>query len=382
MTVWIVNPFDNLPVEGFRPQRYWLMSEAFAAAGHNVTLWTQDWSHAAKSRRRTSPSDGLFSIKYVHVPGYNRNISLKRIWSHWRFAENWAVCASECEEKPQLVVVSSPPLYIGKKVKDFCRVAGAKYIVDIMDAWPETFERVVPRWSLFLMRQIAKKNYVSADAVTAVTKSYLDLAEKYGARSSMRLFYHGIKIPEYGSRKISGGNAAGGLIRLVYAGNMSLSYDLATVVDAVKSDESLMLDIAGSGPDEAALRVRASGCPRICFHGYLKEDELRSLLGRADVGLVPMFDDSCVGVPYKLADYAAAGLPVASSLHGETAELLERYKAGVTYNAGDVTGFSAAVRQAAKTENNAGLVDLFDSDRLYAEYVEFATSLCSENNFN
>ena len=32
MTVWIVNPFDNLPPEGYRPQRYWLMSRAFAEA--------------------------------------------------------------------------------------------------------------------------------------------------------------------------------------------------------------------------------------------------------------------------------------------------------------------------------------------------------------
>ena len=49
MNIWIINPFDNLPVEGYRPQRYWLMSEAFARAGHAVTLWTQDWSHARKA---------------------------------------------------------------------------------------------------------------------------------------------------------------------------------------------------------------------------------------------------------------------------------------------------------------------------------------------
>ncbi|MBO5941026.1 MAG: glycosyltransferase family 4 protein [Kiritimatiellae bacterium] len=381
MTVWIVNPFDNLPAEGFRPQRYWLMSEAFAAAGHNVTFWTQDWSHAAKSRRHDLSFSAPFAIKFVHVPGYGRNIGLKRIWSHWRFARNWFSMAKKCEEKPHLVIVSSPPLCIGEKVREFCGSVKAEYIVDMMDAWPETFERVVPRWSLFFMRQIAKKNYLSASAITAVTKSYLELARKYGAHSPMRLFYHGIKMTETPDGKISGGKVAAGPIRLVYAGNMSLSYDLATVVDAVKSDESLVLDIAGSGPDEASLKLRASGCPRIRFHGYLKEDELRSLLGRADAGLVPMFDDSCVGVPYKLADYAAAGLPVASSLHGETAELLERFNAGVTYSAGDVAGFSAAVRQASAIgRGKTPLVDLFDSRRLYAEYVEFATSLCGENN--
>ena len=100
------------------------------------------------------------------------------------------------------------------------------------------------------------------------------------------------------------------MVRIVYIGNMSLSYDLATAVDAVLGEAELTLDLAGAGPDETALRLRAAGCDRIRFHGYLAESALRALLAQADVGLVPMFDDSCVGVPYKLADYAAAGLPV------------------------------------------------------------------------
>ena len=102
---------------------------------------------------------------------------------------------------------------------------------------------------------------------------------------------------------------------------------------------------------------------------------MRALLGRADVGVVPMFDESCVGVPYKLADYAAAGLPVASSLHGETAELLASHNAGVTYRAGDCEGFSAAVRQASCLDcSSMSLAHLFDSSSLYLEYVDFALS--------
>lgn len=375
MTVWIVNPFDNLPTEGFRPQRYWLMAEAFASAGHDVVLWTQDWSHAKKSRRKMYPSQAPFVLKYVRVPGYERNICLKRIWSHWRFAKNWASEAERTESKPQLVVVSSPPLFIGREVERFCRRTKSVYIVDIMDAWPETFERVVPRWSLSWMRRMAERNYRGAGGITAVTRSYLNLAEGYGAKCPMHLCYHGIQMSRRPVELRNGGSSAGSKVKLVYLGNMSLSYDLAMVVDAVKADEDLTLDLAGSGPDEPSLRHRSEGCPRIRFHGYLGEDAVRALLGRADVGVVPMFDESCVGVPYKLADYAAAGLPVASSLHGETAELLASHNAGVTYRAGDCEGFSAAVRQASRLDcSSMSLAHLFDSSSLYLEYVDFALS--------
>lgn len=86
-----------------------------------------------------------------------------------------------------------------------------------------------------------------------------------------------------------------------------------------------------------------------------------------------MFDESCVGVPYKLADYVAAGLPVASSLHGETAELLAAHDAGITYQAGDPVAFCKAARLAAESvRSSASLARIFDADRLYGEYAEFA----------
>ena len=166
------------------------------------------------------------------------------------------------------------------------------------------------------------------------------------------------------------------MIRIAYIGNMSLSYDLATAIDAVKGDEGLSLDLAGAGPDEQALRARAGDCGRIRFHGYLGDGDMRAMLAQADVGLVPMFDDSCVGVPYKLADYAAASLPVACSLHGEAAELIARHGAGAIYSAGDAAALREAVRAACgRREGAASLAAEFDSDRLYKGYVAFVESL-------
>ena len=166
------------------------------------------------------------------------------------------------------------------------------------------------------------------------------------------------------------------MIRIAYIGNMSLSYDLATAIDAVAADDGLSLDLAGAGPDEASLRERAAGCGRIRFHGYLDDGRMREMLAQADVGLVPMFDDSCVGVPYKLADYAAAGLPVASSLHGETEELLARHGAGVTYQAGDAEALCQAVHDAAgKRAGAPSLAKVFDAKELYKGYVAFAAAL-------
>ena len=94
-----------------------------------------------------------------------------------------------------------------------------------------------------------------------------------------------------------------------------------------------------------------------------------------------MFDNSCVGVPYKLADYVAAGVPVVNTLHGETERLLAEHGAGVTCAAGDVHALCAAVadlraRDAAALRVGAlALARVFDADAVYSAYVDWATSV-------
>ena len=154
---------------------------------------------------------------------------------------------------------------------------------------------------------------------------------------------------------------------------MSLSYDLATVVAVIRDRTDLSLDLAGAGPDEAALKAQAADCDRIRFHGYLDETALRALLLQSDAGIIPMFPESQVGIPGKLADYAAAGLPVVSSLLGETLDLLVRYRAGVPYVAGDRDSFSKAVDKVRHLEKNDryALAVEFDAEKLYNSYLNF-----------
>ena len=380
MTFWIVNPFDNLPPEGLRPQRYWLMARAFAQAGHTVVYWSADFSHAYKRARDVAALAGRyegFELRLVHEPPYPKNICLRRLWSHWRFARNWLAAARVevkvlKEQGPDVLIVSSPPLALGAAARAFCRSTGAKFVIDIQDAWPETFQRVVPRFLLLPLTRLARRNYRAADAITAVSRRYLDLARAYGESCPMHLCYHGIaRSPNSPTPNSPTPNSP--TTRLAYIGNMSLSYDLATVVAVVRDRTDLSLDLAGAGPDEAALKAQAADCDRIRFRGYLDETALRELLLQSDAGIIPMFPASQVGIPGKLADYAAAGLPVVSSLLGETLDLLVCHCAGVPYVAGDRDSFSVAVDKVRHLEKKGlhALAVEFDAEKLYNSYLNF-----------
>ena len=91
MVVWIQNPFDNLPSEGYRKQRYWLMCEAFARAGHQVVFWTSSFSHAKKTKReegRGKREEGI-EVRFIPTLPYPKNVCFARIQSHRAYAKEW-----------------------------------------------------------------------------------------------------------------------------------------------------------------------------------------------------------------------------------------------------------------------------------------------------
>ncbi len=429
MRVWIENPFDNLPLEGFRPQRFWLMAQAFAAAGHDVTLWTSDFNHTTKRRRASClvprdsclvPRDSCNDLRStrhearstrhetIMVPTipYSKNVSLRRMFSHWRYAKTWEKMARRYAAengRPDVIVVSTPPLSTGAAARRMAKDFGSRLVFDVMDAWPETFERVAPRWALAPLRRLAKANYLSADLVTTVADRYIELVRSYGYKGPAQRFYHGIEIVPRDSCLVPRASCLGERsptakheprstkheprsTKLAYIGNLGQTYDLETVIKAMELLPDATLEIAGQGCQEPMLRRAASENPRIVFRGYLGEEDLNALLERCDIGIVPMAPESCVGVPYKFADYARAGLAIVSSLGGESGKLLDRYGAGAAYRAGDPASLANAITRIAASLENCRVAALrlseneFAASTIYPAYVSAVEAIyCSGN---
>lgn len=402
MIFWIVNPFDNLPGEGRRPLRYWLLCRALVAAGHEVVWWSSDFHHGEKQVRGLPAKFEVegFRVRMIPTPPYARNVSPARWRSHATFARNWESSARTCvaggtEAKPDCIVVSLPPLETASGALDLRKDWGCRVFVDIMDAWPETFYRLIPGprcWKAWLGPRLlgsalrrACRAYREADGVSAVGQSYLALARRHGSRVPQHCCYHGIAVQAPEARNPD----PEGYLRLVYVGHMGASYDLETLLKAVASlldaGFKVRLDLAGSGPKADALahwletqapQVRA----HIRFHGYLGQHDLKALLAGGDFGIIPMLSESLVAVPYKAADYAEAGLGIVSCLEGELQTLLETHQAGVFYKAKDAGSLMGVLKSlcqdpsawAGHGQRARMLAELlFDQASIYPRLVQF-----------
>ena len=349
MVVWIQNPFDNLPGEGFRKMRYALMAEAFARAGHDVTVWTSDFSHALK-RRRDFHDDGheRMRVRLVKTFPYKKNVSLRRVASHIAYARQFNRDAMRSVAagipRPGVIVSSFPTIYAADASIRLARQMDAKAVVDVQDAWPETFERIVPRWTLAPLRARARRIFRAADIVTGVCDRYRELV----GRDDYIRAYLGIEPGE----RPEPPRSRTGRRRIAYVGGLGRTYDLDTVRAAAKL---LDMDLAVAGGDN-----------------YLGEADLAALLAGCDVGVVPMRDDSWVGMPNKLFDYARAGLPIVSSLGGESAALIEKFRCGATYAAGDPDSLAERIRIALECPPGASRIMCeaeLDARRIYDGYV-------------
>ena len=143
MRVWLVNLFDPLPSEYLRPGRYAYFARMLSDAGYKVIWWTSAFFHATKSYRdlqgiQSHLPSGV-EVKALWAPQYVKNFGLRRLWNHLQWAEAFYRTALQSNVKPDVILVSSPPLYVGRKSIQLGRKFHAKVILDVQDLWPEAF---------------------------------------------------------------------------------------------------------------------------------------------------------------------------------------------------------------------------------------------------
>lgn len=369
--IWIINPFDQLPNETDVPLRYWALCRTFAEQGHEVIWWSSDFSHLRKAQREACPDTDGFSVRLVETPPYTKNISFARLKNHKAFADGFyadAMAGLKAGElnAPDRIVVSLPPLGVAEaafKIRDFINqktdeaqqcvdgksqvfpepakgdesgcptgergtnsrrqrsenkqpetrnqeleTHNCQVIVDIMDAWPETFYQALPQplrrtlgpILLAPMHRSAKRAYQDADKISAVGQSYLNLAAQYlkqmtGASlgtsaKPMHLCYHGTDLDRF-QRSRSGNvvkpegqkveepkksktvsNQEQGTrnkeqrrqpLKAVYLGSMGQGYDLMTIIEVAArlkaaGEFPFQINFAGDGPQRKALEARAA----------------------------------------------------------------------------------------------------------------------------
>lgn len=301
----------------------------------------------AQSRTKNEEPRTL-NIQLLPVPAYLKNISLQRIWSHRCYARGISkrADAHAAEHgKPDLILFSVPPMEAGALALRLGKRYGAKVVLDVMDAWPETLLRLpaaamanggwrmakvtafgaggrepgaarkfrsslIRHLSSFILSPYSRmmQRYCrKADAVCAQSQAFAEYARSFGASGEIPVFHLAAHAPfkEYHSPLTTPHSPLAPTVplRLIYLGSMGRVYDLITLVDGViqLSNEGLPihLDLIGDGEQRPQLTSRVAEAGKtdvVTIHGYVQGARLDALLAQADIGVIPMHPESAVAI--------------------------------------------------------------------------------------
>ncbi|WP_304672320.1 glycosyltransferase, partial [Neisseria bergeri] len=186
MNITIVAPYCSLPSEPYF-NRFWYLAELLSQS-HDVLLITSRFRHYDKSFRRhedaRNASAERLKVILLDEPGYVKNVSLARLASHRTFVKNFERLLEGCRPHEWDIVYSAYPLMATNLLLGRHKARlGYKLIVDVQDVWPESFSSVVPflkkvPHKLLPFASRANRAYRCADALIAVSQTYLDRAKE------------------------------------------------------------------------------------------------------------------------------------------------------------------------------------------------------------
>lgn len=340
--VLIIANFTSLPWEQGN-SRFPYIINLIDKEKYDVELVTSTFCHKNKTQRENKSEEIKldYKISLIYEPGYKKNVSLKRFYSHHVFAKNVEKHLGTIE-KPDLIYCAVPSLDVAKVVAKYAENNDIKFVIDVQDLWPEAFKMVfkVPVVSDILfypMKKTADYIYSRADSIVAVSKTYANRAAIENKKFNKKLsVFLGTDLECFDkAHKEFEIVPFDDVVRIAYIGTLGHSYDIKCVIDSIKilNDKGLkniLFVVMGDGPLKESFEAYSKEKEVNCeFTGRMAYEEMVGKLCSCDIAINPISKGAAQSIINKVGDYAASSLPVVNNQESrEYRKLVEDYQIG------------------------------------------------------
>jgi len=345
-----------------KPSSRYLTIANLVADDKNMTaeVITSSFYHANKTHRDLN-NEKLNSFKYkvtlINEPGYSKNITLKRIFSHKRFASG-VISYLKNRKKPDVIYLFMPPLELAEKVSKYAKNNNIRLIIDVLDLWPEAYNMIFPfkAFNNFLFKPVelqANKAYSAADEIVAVSKTYAERALKVNKKCKEgHPIFIGTDLDVFdryakeNSNKIIKANQE---TWIAYMGEFDASYGLKGIIDAVSSaqaklNSNIRLIVMGEEQYRSKIENYAEfKNVKVDFLGEITYKEKVKILCKCDFAINDNSNIKELDLD-KIIIYTAAGLPVINIQNDDiTQQLFSKHDAGFNCLPEDSNGICSAI---------------------------------------
>lgn len=400
----MVSLFDPTPVD--EPVYPRFMEIAFAAVerGHRVKHFTSTFRHVLKSHRSKKSfvhkESEFYSVHYIKSMGYKSNYAPRRFYAHYDFARR-LLKEFNSHTAPDIIFISMPPLSTVFTVSIWCKKRGIPIVVDIIDPWPDSFLKDVPKRIKPIIRPLLnpfywklKSTFKNSKAITAISNDYLKWAIQFHSADKLtRSFFLAINVDEVHevTKRFQKSSEVNGKLRLIYAGSMASSYDIPCILDAarainLKYPGKTEFVFTGKGPQLGLIEKDSRRFENIKYLGWLTKEELIEEYAKSDIGLIQHKNSLTQTITYKFFNYMSAGLVLLNSLQTEMASMIEKNSLGKNNNEMDSDGLIRNIVYYLENpdilrEHQKNVIDFTfkngHTNTVYANLVEFLERLAN-----
>ena len=297
--------------------------------GFQVKMVFSDFDHV-KKQEISYEEPQIIGIK---VPAYQKNISVKRLYSHIIFSCKLRKVLKE--EKPDLILADIPPNTIAGSVAWYKgKNQKCKVIFDVLDLWPESFSSSkvlkVPFW---FWKRIRTSALPKADVVTLECDYYKGFLKDSLKRSQYSTLYL-CKSPLQERLSFSHVDFhEKSALNFCYLGSMNNIINIPAIVKmlaTIHQKRPVKIYLIGDGERrEFFVRQLKDNGMDVEVLGLVFDENLKNEVFRKCHFGINMYNDNViVGLTMKSLDYFQVGLPTINMNIYDTGILVRDYQSG------------------------------------------------------
>jgi len=252
--------------------------------------------------------------------------------------------------KIDIIIVESPPLFLGFSGIFLSWWLKAKMIFNVADLWPDSAVEIGAINNKKIIKfagMIERYFYRKAFAITGQSPTIIKTIKERTLNKNIELISNGVDTQLFSPSKKNNYlrkkyNATEKFL-IIYAGLFGAAQGLGQILDAaalLKNDSSIMFLLIGDGPEKEYLidRVKNEELHNVKISPPVNKLEVPSILSSADLSIITLKTYIKGAVPSKIYEVMAVGLPLIFIGCGDAVEIINNAKAGFTVEPEDING--------------------------------------------
>jgi glycosyltransferase involved in cell wall biosynthesis len=242
----------------------------------------------------------------------------------------------------------------------------------------------------------AERTYALASAAVGTSEDFTERAVKYNHRSiPLKTVYVGCDVDVFdkGVKNHSVEiNKEPSEFWVTYAGSISNSYDIATLVlagkELLKSGRSdIKIKILGTGTlkEQCESLAKEYNCNNVEFLGYVAYPKMAAYLSKSDIVINSFVKGAPQSIVNKIGDYLSSGKPMINTLENPVfTQIVESNHVGINIEPGNPSLLAKTIEELIDDSNKREVLGKnarklaktrFDRKESYKEIVNLAESL-------